>query len=121
MSLRKELGILMGTLAVVHAISYIHIDPSMLTTRGFWITGNLPSAYAFGYVAYILTIPLLLTSNLWAMKKLGKHWKTLHRTVYIIIILAVLHVALLRGILHFDYSALAILILYFVAKICEWK
>lgn len=37
--LRKELGILMGTLAVVHATSFISPDPGYLFTSNFWISG----------------------------------------------------------------------------------
>lgn len=37
--LRKELGILMGTLAVVHATSFISPDPGYIFTSNFWISG----------------------------------------------------------------------------------
>ena len=37
MPLRKEIGIFMGTLAVVHSVGYIVDDPSMLLYSWFWI------------------------------------------------------------------------------------
>lgn len=45
-----------------------------------------------GFSAYLLLLPLALTSFNLARRKLGKNWKRLHRLVYIISILAVLHV-----------------------------
>jgi sulfoxide reductase heme-binding subunit YedZ len=44
-----------------------------------------------GMLAFVLLVPLAITStNNW-MRRLGKRWKQLHQTVYIIGILAVLH------------------------------
>lgn len=44
-----------------------------------------------GFIAFLLLVPLAATSNKWAMKKLGKKWKQLHKLVYLINILAVTH------------------------------
>ena len=45
----------------------------------------------FGFSAFMLLIPLAVTSNNVMVRKLGKSWKKLHRLVYAIIILGVLH------------------------------
>jgi sulfoxide reductase heme-binding subunit YedZ len=45
-----------------------------------------------GFLALILLLPLGLTSFQAAQRKLGRNWKKLHRLVYLINILAVLHV-----------------------------
>jgi len=44
-----------------------------------------------GSAAFLLTIPLAITSNQYMVKKLRERWKTLHRLVYIIAILGTLH------------------------------
>ncbi|MDJ0834745.1 MAG: protein-methionine-sulfoxide reductase heme-binding subunit MsrQ [Gammaproteobacteria bacterium] len=44
-----------------------------------------------GFTAFVLLTPLALTSNRWMMKKLGKHWKSLHRLVYLILVLVIAH------------------------------
>lgn len=121
MPLRKELGILMGILAIVHGGWYIASNPEMLGTRDFWITNGQPTAYAFGFFWYILSIPLLLTSNIWSMKKLGKYWKMLHKLVYIIVILVVIHVVMIKYFLELDLVPVVILVLYFIGKVLEWK
>ncbi len=44
-----------------------------------------------GLLAFILLVPLAVTSNKWSQKKLGKNWKKLHKLVYLINILGVTH------------------------------
>ena len=44
-----------------------------------------------GFTAYLLLIPLAITSTQGMMKKLGKRWKSLHQLVYIVGLLAVSH------------------------------
>lgn len=121
MPLRKEIGILMGTLAFVHSARYIVSSPDYILEWSFWIQDGFLSYLAFGFFALILTIPLTLTSNIWMMKNMGKYWKYLHRSVYVIIIFTVVHVILLKLYREFDYGLLAFLIAYFVFKILEWK
>jgi methionine sulfoxide reductase heme-binding subunit len=45
-----------------------------------------------GFSAFILMVPLGMTSFDYAQQKLGRNWKRIHRMVYPISILAVLHV-----------------------------
>jgi len=44
-----------------------------------------------GFIAWLLLIPLALTSTKAMIRKLGKNWKKLHKLVYLIAILAVWH------------------------------
>lgn len=47
-----------------------------------------------GMSAFLLMTPLALTSNAWAIRRLGgRRWQALHRSVYAIAILGVLHYA----------------------------
>ncbi|HSH02968.1 MAG TPA: protein-methionine-sulfoxide reductase heme-binding subunit MsrQ [Anaerolineae bacterium] len=88
--LRKPLGLYAFLYAAIHFLIFVGID------YGFeW--GALPAAildkrYALvGLIAFLLLIPLAMTSNKWSMKRLGKRWKQLHRLVYLIGVLAVIH------------------------------
>jgi sulfoxide reductase heme-binding subunit YedZ len=122
MPLRKELGILMGTLAWVHGAAYTGSYPSMVGESYFWLDDTTILTYlAFGFFALVLTIPLTLTSSNWAMRKLGKRWKVLHRAVYLIIILAVIHVVLLKWAKHLEIGPVILLITYFGFKVLEWR
>lgn len=46
-----------------------------------------------GFLAFVLLVALGLTSHVAAQRMLGRRWKYLHRLVYLINILALLHVA----------------------------
>jgi len=44
-----------------------------------------------GMTAFALMIPLALTSTKWSIRKLGKHWQTLHRLIYFSAAAGVIH------------------------------
>lgn len=45
-----------------------------------------------GFAAFLLLIPLAITSSNWMVKKMGaKRWQALHRAVYLICVLGVVH------------------------------
>lgn len=85
---RRQLGIWMFFLALTH----------YFWNKGFFIIqsglpSTIPLFQIFGMIAFVLTIPLVLTSNNYSVKKLGKFWKILHYLVYPIMFLLVLHTA----------------------------
>jgi sulfoxide reductase heme-binding subunit YedZ len=53
-----------------------------------------------GMAAFILLIPVTITSTDKMMRRLGKNWRRVHRLVYVIAILSLLHFWLLtkRGV-----------------------
>ncbi len=122
MSLRQELGILMGTLAFVHGAMYIVPYPTMIGESYFWLDDTTVLSYlAFGFFALLLTIPLTLTSTKWAMRVMWRYWKMLHRMVYVIIIFTVIHVVLIQWAKHMEWGPVIILVLYFGLKVLEWR
>jgi len=50
-----------------------------------------------GFIMVMLLIPLLLTANPWAQRKLGRYWKTLHKLIYVVWALLFFHLSLLEG------------------------
>jgi DMSO/TMAO reductase YedYZ heme-binding membrane subunit len=50
-----------------------------------------------GFMMVLLVIPLLITGNHWAQRKLGRYWKRLHRLIYVIWGLLAVHLMLLEG------------------------
>lgn len=108
--LRKELGILMGTLALIHGSRYVINDPSFVLTRDFWYFDGQINFLAFGFFALFLSLPLTLTSSNWAMRKLGKWWKRLHRLAYVIALFVVVHVVLYNWSVEFEFGPVLILV-----------
>lgn len=52
---------------------------------------NEKTYIVLGALAWVLLVPLGLTSNQWAQRKLGKNWRPLHRLIYPLTVLACLH------------------------------
>jgi sulfoxide reductase heme-binding subunit YedZ len=44
-----------------------------------------------GFAAFLLLVPLAITSTNWMMRRLGRRWSRLHRLVYAIVVLGVIH------------------------------
>jgi len=89
--LRRMLGLFTFFYAVLHLTSYLWFDQ-------FFDWGEIARDIldrpfiTVGMAAFVLLIPLAATSSNFAIRKLGgRRWQALHRTVYAIGILAVLH------------------------------
>ena len=110
--IRRLLGLWMFFYATLHIITYVWLDFSFLFDEMLQDVFKHPRILV-GFAAFVLTIPLALTSNNFMMKKLKSKWKTLHKTVYLIAILAVLHFLLLvkRDLTEPIYYAIALAIL----------
>lgn len=116
---RKELGILMGTLAVAHSVGYFIVPGVYLPNNAaFWADNGVPAFTAWGLAALVVTVPLWLTSSIPAQRLLGKKWKWLHRSAYLLLVLAALHVAFIK----YDFVEAAVWVgAYAALKIAEWS
>ena len=94
MRFRRMLGLFTFLYVCVHLLTYIFLDHFF--DWGEIVTDIIKRPYiTFGMLAFILLLPLAFTSTKKMMKRLGKRWKTLHKLVYVIAILGVLHFILL--------------------------
>ena len=59
----------------------------------------------FGYLAFILFLPLLFTSTDRLKKKLGKKWIAIHRLLYLILLFSIIHYYL---VIKADYLIFAL-------------
>ena len=92
--LRRWYGIMMGCTALGDAIA-----AGLTDTFAGGFLGRL-AGHAFelmGFFMVMLVIPLLITGNHWAQRKLGRYWKRLHQLIYVIWGLLAAHLALLEG------------------------
>ena len=87
---RRMLGLFAFFYVTVHLTIYLVVD-----LGGFWsqlLTEIAKRPYiTVGFTAWLLLIPLALTSTNAMMRRLGRHWQRLHKLVYLIAVLAVLH------------------------------
>jgi DMSO/TMAO reductase YedYZ heme-binding membrane subunit len=92
--LRRWYGIMMACCAIGDALAAGLTDSF---AGGF--LGRL-AGHVFelmGFMMVMLVIPLLITGNHWAQRKLGRHWKRLQRLTYVIWGLLATHLILLEG------------------------
>lgn len=87
---RRMLGLFAFFYAALHFATYMVLDLYF----DFSAIGKdiLKRPYiTVGFTALVLMIPLALTSTTGMIRRLGKRWQQLHRLVYLIAILGVLH------------------------------
>lgn len=90
LQLRRMLGLFMFFYACLHVTTYLWLDYSFNWTD--IIKDIIKHPYVLvGAAAFILTLPLAITSNNLMIKLLRERWKHLHRLVYLIAILGVVH------------------------------
>ncbi|MFZ4118215.1 MAG: sulfite oxidase heme-binding subunit YedZ [Polynucleobacter sp.] len=88
--LRRMLGLFCFFYATVHFLIWLWLDHNF-SLAAMWQDVLERPYITFGFIAFVLLIPLALTSNHWAQRKLGRRWSHLHRLVYAIAVLAILH------------------------------
>lgn len=87
---RRLLGLWMFFYACLHITTYVWLDYSFMWSE--IVKDIIKHPYVIvGFVAFLLTIPLAVTSNSAMIKRLKTKWKTLHQSIYLISILAILH------------------------------
>ncbi len=90
--LRKELGIICASMLLAHWVGYfLGTGTSILTIFTDSKLWNFTSFISWGILGFIVCVPLLLTSNIYSMKLLGKKWKTLQRLSYMLLITWAIH------------------------------
>jgi sulfoxide reductase heme-binding subunit YedZ len=92
--LRRWYGLMMAACAIGDALAAGLTD----TFAGGFLGRLAGHAFEFmGFLMVMLVIPLLITGNHWAQRKLGRYWKPLQRLTYLIWALLAAHLMLLEG------------------------
>jgi sulfoxide reductase heme-binding subunit YedZ len=98
---RRYFGVAVFAYAIPHCSAYV---VKIGTFAGVLTEAVEPGIWT-GWVAFFVFLPLALTSNNVAMRKLGANWKKLHKLVYLAAILTFIHWLLvafnpLAGMIH---------------------
>jgi len=89
--LRRTAGLLAFFYASLHFMTYLWFDRFFDLTDIIRDIGKRPFI-TVGFAAFVLLIPLAITSNNASIRKLGaRTWQRIHYLVYLIAILAVVH------------------------------
>ena len=111
---RRMLGLFVFFYATFHLLTYVGLD-----YRFDWepiINDVLKKKYIFiGFSAWLLLIPLAITSSQKMIKLLKNNWKRLHRLIYIIAIFGSLHYIWLSKTIFFKPLVYLVIILVLLA------
>lgn len=113
---RRALGLLAFYYALMHFAAYMLLDQALDFPAIMQDISRRPFI-TIGMVSLALLIPLALTSNNWAIRKLGRRWSRLHKLVYI---------AIAGGALHFilstkGWQAEPVIYAFIVAALLAWR
>jgi methionine sulfoxide reductase heme-binding subunit len=119
---RRMLGLFTFFYACLHLTTYIWLD------QWFEVASIAKDIFkrpfiTIGFAAFVLMVPLALTSNHWSMRRLGRNWGKLHRLIYLIAIAAMLHYFWHKGGKNnYDEPLIyaGIITLLFAARIGYW-
>jgi sulfoxide reductase heme-binding subunit YedZ len=90
---RRYLGVAAFGYALLHTIFYI-LDKASVDT----MINELPRLYIWtGWIAFLIFVPLAITSTDYFVRRMGRHWKTLQRTTYAAAVLTLIHWAALHN------------------------
>jgi sulfoxide reductase heme-binding subunit YedZ len=93
---RRTLGLFTFAYAVMHLLVWVLLDIQLFITDVVgWeeVVKDLTKRpfIVIGMLALMLMVPLALTSTKGMIKRLGKRWGQLHKLVYVIAVLGVIH------------------------------
>ena len=87
---RRMLGLFAFFYACAHLVTYVWFDQWFSLeeiAKDIWKRPFI----TVGFAAFVLLVPLAITSTNRMMRRLGRRWSQLHRLVYVIVILGVAH------------------------------
>jgi sulfoxide reductase heme-binding subunit YedZ len=91
MRLRRMFGLFAFFYAVLHLMAYVWLD-QWFDTAAIWKDVLKRPYITAGFAAMLLLVPLAVTSTHGWVKRLGgRNWQRLHRLVYAVAVLAVVH------------------------------
>ena len=91
---RRALGILCFTYVALHLVVWLVLDVQSLAR--VWADIVKRPYITIGMSAFVLMIPLALTSNDLSVRKLGPLWRRLRKPTYVVVPLGAIHFVMLR-------------------------
>lgn len=87
---RRAIGLLAFIYVALHLVAWAVLDMGLLLSQAASDLVRRPYLI-FGITAFILMIPLAITSNNASIRKLGARWRKLHWLVYPAVMLGIVH------------------------------
>lgn len=97
--LRRMLGLYAFFYALVHFLTFVWFEHGF-NVAAIWKDVLKHPYVTVGFAAFVLLIPLAATSTQAMIRRLGRNWTRLHRLIYLIAPLAILHLWWIRAGKH---------------------
>lgn len=117
LKIRRALGLYAFGYALIHLFIYVGLDYGF-DLHLLWLELTEKRYVIAGFTAWLLMVPLVLTSTRGWQRRLGRRWKTLHRLAYISGIAATVHfVWLVKSDIRTPLAFAGILLLLLLARL----
>lgn len=118
--MRKELGIMCATFGIAHWVWYFLAHNVSFVwwffSLEYW---DLSTGFGWGMLALAISIPLLLTSNVYSMRLFKKNWKNIQRFTYLFFIFSAVHIAIIKP--NDTTSSVILVVLWAILRILAYK
>ena len=106
---RRAIGLLAFFYILGHFLVWLVLDVQIMSQI---IADIVKRPYVtVGFAAFVMLIPLAVTSNNWSIRKLGPGWRKLHQLVYAAVALGALHfIMLVKGFQIEPYIYMAVIL-----------
>lgn len=113
---RRMLGLLTFIYVSLHLLVWLVLDVGIISQ--IWSDIIKRPYITIGMGAFVLMLPLALTSNNLSVRRMGRTWRQLHKLVYVIAILGAVHFIMVKKVWEIEPLAylaviLALLVLRF--------
>jgi sulfoxide reductase heme-binding subunit YedZ len=117
---RRTLGLFAFGYVTLHWVAYAFLDVQL--DLGELVKDLLKRPYIYlGMLALALLLPMAITSTRAMIKRLGKHWARLHRAIYVVAILGVIHYGMaVKKDLTYPLNYAAVLTLLLGWRAMKW-
>jgi sulfoxide reductase heme-binding subunit YedZ len=93
---RRSIGLLAFFYIFLHLLVWLVLDVQILSQ--IWADILKRPYITIGMAGFVLMLPLVVTSNNWSVRRLGRRWNRLHKLTYGVALLGGLHfVMLVKG------------------------
>ena len=118
---RRAIGVMAFVYVTVHLFAWVALDMNLRWGQMWEDIWKRPYI-TIGMVAFVLMIPLAVTSNNASLRKMGAAaWRKMHKAVYLIAVLGAVHYIMVQKVWEVEPMAYLAVILALLASRIKWS
>ena len=117
---RRAIGVVAFGYLFAHFLTWLFLDVQLLSQ--IWADILKRPYITVGFLGFIATVPLALTSNNWSVRRLGRFWRVLHRLTYIAAVLGGVHyIMLVKGFQIEPLVYMSVILAFLAVRVQHWR